>query len=124
MRTALIIEDDTTCAEMLEMILLGIPDLSTRCAANAVEARRLLSSEEQYAIVITDVHLPGEDGLSIVESMRKMPTRAALPVLVTTSSSDAALRRRAGAAGVAAFIEKPYSPARMREAVNSILNGT
>ena len=124
MRTALIIEDDTACSEMLQLILAGIPGLATRCASNALEARRLLSSDEQYDLVITDVHLPGEDGISLVESMRKMPERAALPVLVTTSSCDTEVRERASAAGIVGFIEKPYSPARMRKAVNSILNGT
>jgi DNA-binding NarL/FixJ family response regulator len=52
-----------------------------------------------------------------------MPERAGLPVLMITSTTDSEVRRKAEALGARGFFEKPFSPARLRDAVNSIFNG-
>jgi two-component system chemotaxis response regulator CheY len=123
-RVVLLIEDDLTCSEMVQMALLTVPGLLVKAVRSAAEARRSLATADPYALVVTDVHLPGEDGLSLVEALRNLPGRAALPIVVTTSDRDVAIRERADAIGVQAFFEKPFSPTQFRKAVNSILNGT
>jgi two-component system, chemotaxis family, chemotaxis protein CheY len=121
--TALVVEDDATCSDLLELVLLDIPNLDVHVVSTAAAARKALQSERSFALVITDVHLPGEDGLSLVEAMRTMPGRQGLPVVVLTSSRDEEIEDRASGMGVSAFFRKPYSPAVLRNAVNSILNG-
>lgn len=122
-RTALVIEDDASCSDLLELILSSIPDLCVHTARSGSQARRRLATGHLYALIITDFHLPGEDGLTLIEELRSAPGRGALPFVVVTSSADAQVRHRAEAMGASGFFEKPFSPARLREAVNSILNG-
>jgi two-component system chemotaxis response regulator CheY len=122
--TALIVEDDASSADFLETVLLDVPGLDVIIVQSAAAARRALLSERQFALIITDVNLPGEDGLSLVASVRGMPARKATPVVVITSDDDESLERRAAGMGVRAFFTKPYSPGRLRDIVHSILNGT
>lgn len=124
LRTALVVEDNPACAELVEVALWSVPDLCIKVVSSVADARRALAADDPYSILITDVHLPGEDGLSLVQSIRTTLNSTLLPIIVITSSSDAALRSRARSLGVVEFFQKPFSPIKLREAVNSILNGT
>jgi CheY-like chemotaxis protein len=123
-RTALVIEDDTECSELLEMVLLSIPDLYVEVVRSGREARKRITASGPFSLLITDFQLPGEDGLTVIESIRTIPGCARIPFFVVTSCQDFDVSRRAEVLGAAAFFRKPFSPARFREAVNSILNGT
>ena len=118
MRTVLVVEDDPNAAELMEIALLQTPDVQVQCVHNADDARRALALREVHInAVITDVHLPGEDGLSLAGTIRD------IPVIVVTSSRDPVLREQAAAAGARAFLEKPWSAAHLRDTLNSVLNG-
>jgi two-component system chemotaxis response regulator CheY len=120
----LVVEDDAVAADMVEVALLRIPGLLVHCVRSAADARRVLATGKRFSAVITDVHLPGEDGLSLAEAIRRMDGFRCLPVIVVTSSKDAALKARAQAAGVHAFFEKPWSAVQLQDTVNSLLNAT
>lgn len=121
----LVVEDDAVAADMVELALLRIPELLVHIVRSAADARRLLATGKRFSAVITDVHLPGEDGLSLAEAIRCMEGGAGpLPVIVVTSSKDAGLKARAHAAGVHAFFEKPWSAIQLQDTVNSLLNAT
>lgn len=122
MRTVLIVEDDPVVTDLLETVLTTMSDVQTCTASCVAEARARLASDESIALVITDIQLPGEDGLSLAEAIHSMPGRRELPVIVSSSRGDAEARRRAQAAGARAYLRKPWSPAALRETVNSILN--
>jgi len=118
----LIVEDDAVASELLELALLRLPGVSVRSLPSAEAARLVLATDEHFDALITDLHLPGEDGLALVESLRNMPGRSAVPVIMTTSSREPEVRRRAEQMGVRAFIEKPWSANRLRDTVHSIFN--
>lgn len=124
MPRVLIVEDDTVASDLLELTLAGLTDISVHVVGSVEEALVALASEECIDVVITDVHLPGKDGLSLVASLRMMPDRARLPVIVTTSSREPEIRRKAEDMDVLAFIEKPWSATRLRDTVHSLFHGT
>lgn len=124
MRTVLIVEDDPVVCESLELALMILPGIAVRSVGSVEQAREALSSDDCFDAVITDVHLPGEDGLALVASMRGMPGRCNLPVIVTTSSREPSIRQRAAAMGVKAFLEKPWSAKELRNTVHSLFDGT
>lgn len=119
----LVVEDDAAAADLVEVALLRIPGLQIHSVRSAADARKLLATGKPFLAVITDVHLPGEDGLSLAEAIRGMDGRS-VPVIVVTSSGDTALRIRAQAAGVHAFFLKPWSAAQLQNTVNSLLHET
>lgn len=65
------------------------------------------------AIVITDVRLPGMDGLTLLDRVKAID--AELPVVVVTAHGDVSMAVRAMRAGAYDFIEKPFSPERFIE---------
>lgn len=64
-------------------------------------------------IVITDVRLPGMDGLSLLERVTAID--AGIPVVVVTAHGDIAMAVRAMRSGAYDFIEKPFAPERFVE---------
>jgi CheY-like chemotaxis protein len=117
----LVVEDSDSAAEALSLTLEGIPGLTLRFAASAEEALRLLSAL-RCSVLITDVDLPGMDGLELLRVLRADPRHQALPVLVISGGTDPKIAPRALALGAVAFHLKPYSPAIVRRQVEEILN--
>lgn len=74
-------------------------------AATADAARKLLSGERPtaYAFVLLDCSLPGEDGLGLLEYMRRDLAQRVLPVVVFTASINARDREAFYTAGVNAY---------------------
>lgn len=74
-------------------------------ARDADEARRMLSlvPPVDYAFVLLDCNLPGEDGLSLLEELRQHPRHRMLPVIVLTASINPRDRDAFYAAGINAY---------------------
>jgi two-component system chemotaxis response regulator CheY len=65
----------------------------------------------QPDLVITDVNMPNKDGFGVIEDIRQSDANMAVPVLVLTTESGAALKDRARAAGATGWIVKPFEDA-------------
>ena len=122
MYNVLVVEDDPITADLMTMVLMRMPGLLVDAVGTAGHAREALASGKHYSMIITDVHLPGEDGLSLAKSIPEMPGRSNVPVIVVSSETEEHLRDRASAAGIRAYLRKPWSAAQLRETVNSELN--
>ena len=72
------------------------------------------------AIVITDVRLPGMDGLALLD--RVVAIDPDIPVVVVTAHGDIAMAVRAMRAGAYDFIEKPFAPERFVETATRALD--
>jgi two-component system chemotaxis response regulator CheY len=59
-------------------------------------------------LVITDVNMPNKDGFGVIDDIRKGTVNRAVPVLVLTTESGAALKERARQAGATGWIVKPF----------------
>lgn len=120
----LVVEDDPISADLMMLVLMRMPGLLVDSVGTVRDAREALASDKHYSMIITDVRLPGEDGLSLAEAIPEIPGRSKVPVIVVTSEAGEEIMHRASAAGVRAFLRKPWSASQLRETVNSILNAT
>ena len=68
-------------------------------------------------IVVSDVRLPGMDGLALMR--RVLETDAGLPVILVTGHGDVPMAVRAIREGAYDFIEKPFAASRLVEAARS-----
>lgn len=74
---------------------------------------------DEVACVVTDVRMPGMDGL---ELQRRLRARSpALPIVFMTSSADETLQARAIADGALAWLAKPVSDAELLACLRSAL---
>ncbi|MBQ0957935.1 sigma-54-dependent Fis family transcriptional regulator [Ideonella sp. 4Y11] len=71
------------------------------------------------AIVITDVRLPGMDGLTLLDRIKAIDPE--MPVVVVTAHGDVSMAVRAMRSGAYDFIEKPFSPERFVETATRAL---
>src|SRR5208337_541903 len=87
-RTILIVEDTDTCLDMLEVALLGVPDIHIRPATTGEEALQYLDDGREVCAIITDLNLPRMDGFELIERVRQAPAHARVPILVVSGDSD------------------------------------
>jgi FixJ family two-component response regulator len=85
-------------------------------------AHGFLTSEERSAAdcLITDLHMPGMDGLALQEELNRQGRT--FPVIVMTAFPTADAERRSHALGATAFLSKPVDPDVLLERIETILH--
>ncbi|WP_246846062.1 response regulator transcription factor [Brevundimonas sp. SGAir0440] len=76
--------------------------------------------EDRSACVITDVRMPGLQGSELVGRLKSLRGDT-WPVIVITGHGEVTLAVQLMKAGVVDFVEKPFDPQRMLDAVSSCL---
>ncbi|MFD2452311.1 sigma-54-dependent transcriptional regulator [Ideonella paludis] len=104
----LFVEDDPPVRASLTQTL-ELEGLTVEAFASAEAALPHIQAGMQ-AIVITDVRLPGMDGLALLDHVQQVD--AGVPVVLVTAHGDVAMAVRAMRAGAYDFIEKPFAPER------------
>ena len=94
-------------------------------AANATEALAALAATgARLDALVSDIGLPGTDGLSLLDAVRALPnSRGAIPAIAVTAYAGADDARRALQRGFVAHIAKPYVPSVLVAAVRSAVDG-
>jgi CheY-like chemotaxis protein len=122
MRTILIVEDNESCAETLQIAFESMPETNTivlRSPDAALVALR--EGGNDIAALVTDLHMRARDGFELIRLLRAESRYAHLPVLLISGDSDPQLPERALAHGADAFFSKPYSPAAVRRKLEQLL---
>lgn len=113
----LVVDDDTRIRNLLNRYLMD-QGFRVTVAADAAEARRKLESLD-FDLIILDVMMPGESGLSLTESLRE--SRGSLPVILLTARSEADSRIAGLEAGAEDYLSKPFDPRELVLRINNIL---
>lgn len=79
--------------------------LRVLCATTGEEAIRIIR-ENRIALMITDLHMPGMNGLELAEEARKIAPL--MLVVMVTADVSPEVRRRAVEAGIARVFGKPF----------------
>ena len=107
-----VIDDDDAVRDALAF-LLSTEDLATATYDSAPPFLAVV--EGVSGCVITDVRMPGMDGLELTRRLKTMGVD--LPVIIITGHADVALAVAAMKAGAADFIEKPFDDDTILKAV-------
>ncbi|BCY07859.1 response regulator transcription factor [Actinoplanes sp. L3-i22] len=117
----LIVDDDALVRAGLSMILNGAADVRVVGEANDGSEVPVAVAEHRPDVVLMDIRMPGVDGLTATETLRKQPDAPEVLVLTTFDADEFVLRAlRAGAAG---FLLKDTPPAQIRDAVLRVAAG-
>lgn len=102
--SVLIVEDDAALREAL-IDTLQAADMSVLAACDAPSALQLLQNED-IALVISDVQMPGRNGYQLLSSIKQM--RPDLPVVLMTAYGTVAQAVAAMREGATDYIVKPF----------------
>ena len=113
----LIVDDDLPLREMTALFLDG---KGYACAAvgNATEAVRCLENET-FDLVITDLHMPGMDGMALLEWVKQHGS--CTKVMMITGDPDPRAKGLAHQHGVAKYVVKPFVMQEFLRAIKACL---
>jgi two-component system phosphate regulon response regulator OmpR len=112
----LIVDDDERIRGLLQKFLTR-NGFFVSAARDAAHARRLLAGLE-FDMIVLDVMMPGEDGITLTRDLRKTLTT---PILLLTAKSESNERINGLEAGADDYLTKPFEPKELVLRINSIL---
>ncbi len=112
----LIVDDDERIRTLLKQFLMR-NGFFVSAARDAAHARRLLEGLE-FDLIVLDIMMPGEDGLSLTTSIR---AKISTPILLLTAKGEASERILGLESGADDYMSKPFEPKELVLRINSIL---
>lgn len=112
----LIVDDDERIRGLLQKFLMRNGFLVS-AARDAAQARRLLGGLE-FDLIVLDVMMPGEDGVSLTQSLRET---ISTPILLLTARAETSDRISGLEAGADDYLAKPFEPKELLLRINAIL---
>ena len=113
----LVVDDDERIRSLLQQFLVQDGYLIST-AENAEQARTLLSGIE-FDLIILDVMMPGQDGISFAGELRNLGNNT--PILLLTARSETEDRIKGLEAGADDYLPKPFEPKELLLRINAIL---
>ncbi len=119
-RTVLVVDDDAATRELLgELFDEAMANVATADSAAAAYAA---VTTRQPDVIIADIGLPGEDGISLIRRIRAIPGPAGrVPAIALSAYTRSEDRETARNAGFSDFIGKPAAPQDLLTAVHRLL---
>ncbi len=115
----LIVDDHRDIRDSLSKYL-GLHEYRTSVAADAAEARRLIAAGA-IDLVVLDIMMPGEDGLSLCRHLRQS---SEIPVILLTAVADETDRVIGLEMGADDYLTKPFNPRELLARIKTVLRRT
>ncbi len=119
--TLLVVDDEPDVREVLEEYLVE-PRLRRSLAAESARTARELAAQQPIDLALVDIHMPGEDGLSLARHLRERYPRIA--IIMLTSAATVVDRIVGLEMGADDYIPKPFDPRELVARVSSVLRRT
>lgn len=120
MKSILIVDDSPTMRASIADILVR-NRFAVDSAESGEDAVAQLKSGCRPNLIITDLNMPGMDGIALIRAVRKLPRQRFTPILVLTTESKSDLRKEAKAAGATGWIVKPVTEPALMQVLDQIL---
>ncbi|MPM54133.1 Alkaline phosphatase synthesis transcriptional regulatory protein PhoP [bioreactor metagenome] len=114
-----VLEDETSIRKLV-LYTLNSSGLEAKGCATAEEFWESMR-EEQPQLVLLDIMLPGEDGLSVLKKLRAAPATAKLPVMMLTAKSTEYDKVLGLDMGADDYLPKPFGMMELAARVRSLL---
>ncbi len=115
----LIVDDEPYMLRVEELSLKkgGFELLKARNGRQALELARTAHPD----LIVMDVLMPDLDGLSALDQLKLNPATATIPVIMISARGHLMTRQEAEDRGAALFLTKPFSPTRLLQEVQRLL---
>lgn len=115
----LVVDDSSSIRQVLSEALKDAA-YQVLQADDGQAALRLMDGRK-INLIISDLNMPNMDGLSFVKAAKQLNAYRFTPVIMFTTESSAAMRASGRAAGVRAWLVKPFQPAVVLDAVAKLI---
>ena len=121
MKQALVVDDHPIVREGIKDLLQrAFPSISIQASSGAEGVLQELCGH-QWAFVVLDVNLPGQNGIDIIKKARASCPK--VPIIVFSLFSEAQYAARALRAGAVAYLSKDRSPVDLVDTIKIVLRG-
>ena len=116
----LIIDDDSEIRDLLRQYLInnGFPNVTAVMDGKSAQA---ILEQQEIALLILDIMLPGEDGFSIAQSIRK---DSSIPILMLSARTETADRIHGLQIGADDYLTKPFEPEELLARIHAVFRRT
>jgi len=123
LKKVLVVDDNATNRRLMQEIF-GYFLIPTEQAANGKEAiakmKAARQNKEEFSMVITDLQMPGMDGITLVKELKRMSPGSNLPFILMLSSLEKNIyQHEATKVGINKFLSKPV---KMHELYGALLS--
>jgi CheY-like chemotaxis protein len=118
----LVVDDNPTNCRILTL-QTGKWGMVARGAQSAAQALDWLRAGQTFDLAILDMQMPGMDGLTLANEIRKLPATKNLPLVLLTSMGVHSDNPEFAAAAFASCLTKPIKPAQLREVLARVVSG-
>lgn len=118
-KTIMIVDDSASLRQVVGITLKGAGYVVVE-ACDGKNALAMLDGRKLH-LIISDVNMPNMDGLSFVQAAKQLPAYKFTPVIMLTTEAGEAKKQQGQAAGVKAWVVKPFQPAQMLDAVSKLV---
>lgn|SRR5512147_68519 len=115
----MIVDDVASIRQIVTKVFQDV-GYQVTAAAKGEEALDLAKLKRVH-LVITDVEMPGMNGLDLIKALRALPTYKTTPILILARDASDVNIKKAESLGASGFIEKPFTPERLLSVVNQVL---
>jgi len=120
--TILFVDDEPAVRQVAHDVLQRM-NFRVVLASDGIEALMWLNENQSIArAVVTDLHMPNQDGLAFVRILKKVLPD--LPVIVSSGRLEDAMREKFQAMGVVAFLDKPCAESQLAEVLRNLFAPT
>ena len=120
MSSKILAVDDSPSMRQMVLLTLRGSGYEVIQACDGVEALELARSCA-VDLVLTDVHMPRMDGISLVRELRGLPDYKFVPMLVLTTESSQEKKMEGKRAGATGWIIKPFNPPQLLATIARVI---
>jgi two-component system, chemotaxis family, chemotaxis protein CheY len=112
--------DDSASMRQMVLVTLQGAGYEVVQACDGVEALEL-ARQSTVDLVLTDVHMPRMDGITLVRELRALVNYKLVPMLILTTESSQEKKMDGKRAGATGWIVKPFNPPQLLATVARVL---
>lgn len=119
MKRVMTIDDSPSLRQMVALTLESAGyEVVEACDARDAIAK---SSGKEFDLFLTDLNMPGTDGIELTRKLRSMPEHRFVPIILLTTESQQERKMQGKAAGATGWIVKPFQPEELLAVVRKVV---
>lgn len=120
-KTIFLVDDSATILLSVAGIL-GKAGYTVEKASSAEEALKRFTAGIKMDLLMTDLNMPGMNGIELIREVRKLPAYKFQPILFLTTESQQSRKAEAKAAGASGWIVKPATADDLLNTIKLVLH--